>query len=185
MTQSMARCNDLHSVPSARHAALRYTTRQALATANRVLKIRIETIISAGLAEVWRAFDDPDNLGRWQPTLASCTHKFGKPGQPDAVTELQYNENGKQVTITETITERRQPVFLAATYDSAWGKTLTVNHFEAIDDSTTRWVVYSNIAFKGFMKLASVFVAGSIQKRNDADMQRFKHYVENTRVGNS
>ena len=142
------------------------------------MKVKIEKTINAGLQDVWSAFDNPNNLARWQPTLESYEHKYGEPGQPDSVAELVYNENGRKITITETVTERRQPDFLAGTYESNWGKALIVNHFEAIDASRTRWVMYSNMAFKGIMKLLSLFVGGSIRKRNERDMNRFVEFVE-------
>ena len=142
------------------------------------MKVKLEKTIKAGIREVWAAFDNPDNMVHWQPTLESWNHKHGQPGHPDSVAELVYNENGRIVTVTETVTERREPDFLAGTYESSWGKTLIVNHFSAIDDSNTQWVMYSNMAFKGFMKLLTIFVGGSIRKRNEADMDRFVQFVE-------
>jgi uncharacterized protein YndB with AHSA1/START domain len=142
------------------------------------MKMKYEAIIDANRDFVWAEFDDPDNLQRWQPTLRSVTHKSGQPGQPGAVSELVYDENGKEIVMTETVTERRQPDFLAGCYDNAWAKTLIVNHFEAIDDNTTRFVSYSNMIFKGMMKVLSLFVARSIRERVEADMHRFKLFVE-------
>lgn len=147
------------------------------------MKFRIEKTIDARLHDVWDAFDNPDNLSRWQPTLESWTHKYGTPGQPDSIAELSYNENGRKVTMTETVTERHQPDFLAGTYESARRKALIVNHFESIDDSTTKWIMYSNMVFKGFMKIMSVFVGGQIRKRNQNDMDRFKKFSETESAG--
>jgi uncharacterized protein YndB with AHSA1/START domain len=39
---------------------------------------------------VWKAFDHPDNLHRWQPTLVSFTPVSGTPGRPSAVSRLTY-----------------------------------------------------------------------------------------------
>jgi uncharacterized protein YndB with AHSA1/START domain len=145
------------------------------------MKIRIEKTIDARLHDVWDAFDNPDNLSRWQPTLESWTHEYGTSGQPDSIAELIYNENGRKVTMT--VTGRRQPDFLAGTYESAWGKALIVNHFESIDDSTTKWVMYSNMAFKGFMKIMSVFIGGQIRKRNENNMDQFRKFAETESAG--
>jgi hypothetical protein len=78
----------------------------------------------------------------------------------------------------ETITERREPDFIAGIYESVHGSTLIVNHFEAIDDDKTRWTSWCNFTFRGFMKLMSLFVMRSIRKRTENDMQRFKLMVE-------
>ncbi len=142
------------------------------------MKMKYEAEIQASRDFVWATFDNPDNLSRWQPTLESFTHQAGEPGQPGAVSELVYNENGKKITMTETVTERRKPQFMAGIYDNAWATTLIVNHFEEIDDNTTRFISYSNMNFKGIMKIMSLFVGKSIRARAEADLHRFKLLVE-------
>ncbi len=146
------------------------------------MKLKFETVIDADLDTVWAAFDDPHNTTRWQQNLESFRHVSGKPGQPGAISELVYDENGKKVVMKETITERRKPDFLAGTYDSPMGKTLIVNHFEAIDDNSTRWTAWCNFTFQGLMKIISLFVAGTIRKRTEGDMERFKLMVETDRA---
>ena len=142
------------------------------------MKHKFEVVIDANLDEVWAAFDDPENMGRWQANFASYTHKSGEPGQPGAVAELVFTEKGRPVVLTETITERRVPDFLAGTYESRHGSTLIVNHFEAIDERRTRWTSWCNFRFRGTMKFLSLLVAGSIRKRTQGDMERFKLMVE-------
>ena len=44
------------------------------------MKLKHEIVIDAGRDAVWNAFDNPDNLKRWQPTLASYTPTSGEPG---------------------------------------------------------------------------------------------------------
>ena len=144
------------------------------------MKHKTEVVIDADPETVWRLFDNPDNLKKWQPTLRSFAHKSGTPGEPDAVSELVYEEKGREVVLTETITARRKPDFLAGTYESKWGNVVIVNHFERADDGKTRWIGYYNHSFKGFMKFMALFVARSIRKRTEADMGRFKLFVETT-----
>ena len=145
------------------------------------MKTRNEITIDADRATVWREFDNTDNLGKWQPTLKSFTHRSGTPGEPGAVSELIYDENGREVTMTETMTEKREPDFMAGTYDSAWSRVTIVNHFEAAGDKQTRWVIYANHQFKGFFRIVGLFLRKSICGRTDDWMQRFKLLVE-TRV---
>ncbi len=142
------------------------------------MKLKFETVIDASVDTVWAAFDDPGNMPRWQQNLESFNHISGEPGQPGAMSELKYDEKGKEIVLRETITERREPNFLAGVYDSPMGKTLIVNHFEAVNENSTRWTSWSNFTFKGFMKILSLFVSGIIRKRTEADMQRFKLMVE-------
>jgi len=142
------------------------------------MKHKTEILIDADRDTVWRFFDNPDNMTRWQPTLKSFTHISGTPGQADAVSELVYDENGREVVLTETITARREPEFLGGTYESKWGTVVIVNLFEQTGDRQTRWSSNTNHVFKGFMKVMALFMRKSICDRIDADMQRFKLLVE-------
>ena len=147
------------------------------------MKMKYEAEIQASREFVWATFNNPDNLSRWQPTLESLTYQAGEPGQPGAVAELVYNENGKLITTTETVVERRKPHFMAGTYDNARATSLIVNHFEEIDGNTTRFISYTNMNFKGVMKIMSFFVAKSIRARAEADLDRFKLLVETEAAG--
>lgn len=147
------------------------------------MKTRNEIIIDADRATVWREFDNVDNLPRWQPQLKSFTHQSGIPGEPGAVSELVYDENGRDVRMTETMTEKREPDFMAGFYDSAWSKATIVNHFEVVDDNRTRWVMYANHQFKGFFRILGLFARKAICGRTDDWMQRFKLLVETNAAG--
>lgn len=142
------------------------------------MKLNYEITIDAGLDTVWAAFDNRDNMGRWQRNFQSYTPVSGRPGEPGAVAELVFDEKGKTVVLRETITERREPDFLAGSYESEHGTTIIVNHFVAIDASTTRWSSWCNFTFTGFMKFMSLFIGNVIRKRTEGDMQRFKLMVE-------
>lgn len=147
------------------------------------MKHKTEVLIDADRPTVWRLFDDPDNMSKWQPTLKSFTHRSGIPGQPDSISDLVYNENGRDVLMTETITARREPEFLGGTYESKWGNVIVFNHFEETADGKTLWKSNVNYVFKGLMKIMAIFMRKSICGRTDTDMNRFKLMVE-TEVAN-
>ncbi|MDH3587401.1 MAG: SRPBCC family protein [Gammaproteobacteria bacterium] len=142
------------------------------------MKFRHDIVIDADQGAVWAAFDDPANMKAWQPALESFTRKSGEDGQPGAVAELVYNENGRKVTLTETVTERREPHFMAGTYESDVGNALIVNHFEDAGNGCTRWARYGNHSFKGIFRFLSIFFAGTIRKRNEDMMNNFKLFAE-------
>lgn len=149
------------------------------------MKLKFEQVIDADLATVWAAFDNAENMKRWQLNHESYTQTSGEPGRPGSTAELVFDENGKRVVLTETVTERREPDFLAGTYDSPHGTTLIVNHFEAVGENATRWTSWCNFTFNGFMKLMSLFIAGAIRRRTEGDMQRFKLMVETDQAGSA
>jgi len=142
------------------------------------MKTRFEIVIDADRDTVWDAFDNPDNMVKWQPTLKSFTYKSGPPGDVGSVAELVYDEKGREIVMLETMTEKRRPSFMAGIYESKWGKALIVNYFETVDENRTRWVGHANHSFKGFMRLMSPFIRKSICERTESDMQRFKLLVE-------
>ena len=142
------------------------------------MKIRSEVIIDAEPKTVWRMLDNPDNLKKWQPTLKSVRLISGARGQPGAISELIYDENGREVRMIEHLTERREPHFMAGSYASDWGKAIVVNHFEDVGKGRTRWVAWWNQTPRGFRRFLSPFMKRSLAKRIDDDLQRFKLMVE-------
>ncbi len=147
------------------------------------MKIDSEVIIDADRETVWAAFDDVDNMSKWQPTLTAFNHKSGPKGAPGSVAELVYDENGREIVLIERMTEKRKPDFMAGTYESNWSKALVVNHFEAVGEKQTRWKSYANHNFKGLMRFLAIFIRKSICKRMVDDMQRFKLMVETEAAG--
>lgn len=147
------------------------------------MKLKFDIEIDARIDEVWAAFDNPDNMSRWMQNFHSFTPTSGEPGQPGSVAELVFDENGKKVVLKETVTERRDPDLMAGSYESPHGSTLIVNHFEPLDSGRTRWSSWCNFTFKGFMKFMSFFIAGTIRKRTEGDMQRFKLMLESDLAG--
>ena len=142
------------------------------------MKFRNEIVIDADQRTVWAVFDNPDNMQAWQPTLESFTRKSGEDGQPGAVALLVYDENGRKVKLIETITERREPHFMAGTYESDIGNALIVSHFEDIGEGRTRWVMYGNHSFKGIFRFLGIFFASSVRKRNEELMNNFTLFAE-------
>jgi hypothetical protein len=142
------------------------------------VKLNFDVTIVANLDAVWDAFDNPDNKVRWQTNFHSYEHRTGIPGQPGATAELTFDEKGKMVVLTETITERRDRSFLAGTYESVHGTTVIFNRFEEINGQQTHWHSWRRISFNGMMKVMLLFIGGTIRKRTEADMQRFKLMVE-------
>jgi uncharacterized protein YndB with AHSA1/START domain len=149
------------------------------------MKRRNEIVIDADRETVWQSFCNPGNRSRWQPTLKSVTHRSGTPGEPGQVAELVYVENGREVVMTETLTEKRRPDFMAGTYETAHGHATVVNHFEAIGATQTRWTVYFYHRFKGIMRLMGPLFRKSVNARTEDRMQRFRRLVETGPAGRS
>lgn len=147
------------------------------------MKLKFEQIIDADQDTVWAAFDNPDNMHRWQQNFQSFTPVSGTPGEVGAISEVVFEEKGRKIVMQETITERREPDFLAGVYEAENGTTLIVNHFEPVDDNQTRWTTWCNFNFRGVMKVLAIFIGSAVRKRIEGDMERFKLMVETDQAG--
>ena len=142
------------------------------------MKLSFDLTLEKSRADVWKSFDNPDNLKKWQPTLVSFEPVSGTPGQPGAVSRLTYEEGGRTIILTETITERRHPDLFAGTYESSMGTNIIRNSFTEISPGRTRWMVESEFTCHGFLKLLAPFMKGMLARRVKADVGRFKTKLE-------
>jgi uncharacterized protein YndB with AHSA1/START domain len=142
------------------------------------MRFELDVDIAAPPDDVWRAFEDPANTPRWQPTLQSFERISGEPGWPGAVSLLVYHEGGRKIEMTETITARDEGRHLAGRYDNAWAVNEMACTFETLPDGGTRWRALAEFRFKGWTKLLAPLLRAGIRKRLEDDMLRFKELVE-------
>lgn len=144
------------------------------------MRITETVVIDKPLNEVWEAFDNPQNLKVWQPTLETFEHLSGQPGQPGARSRLVYKEGKRTIEMTETVAERGAN-HLSGMYEVGGSVSATTNRvdntFETVDGST-RWTVASEFRFSGMERFIMPFMKPMFAKRTREDMQRFKEMVE-------
>ena len=58
-----------------------------------------------------------------------------------------------------------------------------VQNFERVDEDHTCWAPWCRCMFTRFMQLMSLFTGGTIRKRTEGEMQRFKSMVESDLAG--
>ncbi len=142
------------------------------------MKLKLEILLNRRRLDVWRAFDDPENLQRWQPALQSVRHIQGTPGNEGAVSVLTYSENGRQVAMEQVILEKVAPELFVTTTHGEQHSNRVVNTFESMGATQTRWQVEVSYRFRGFSRLISPLLRSTIRKHTLADMERFKKFVE-------
>jgi len=147
------------------------------------MKFNSTVDISVARTQAWSAYEDMALRPGWQPALQSVERKSGVAGRPGAVTELTYGEGDRRIVMRETITERRQPDFRAAIFETEAARMLVVDTFETLGDGKTRWTSWVNVTYRGVARILSLFTAASMRKRIEADMQRFKLLVETRAAG--
>ncbi|MCA9893748.1 MAG: SRPBCC family protein [Anaerolineae bacterium] len=142
------------------------------------MRYSCEITIDRPRDEVIALFEDPENMKHWQPTLKSFEPISGQPGKVGSKSRLVYDMNGRDMVMTETITQQNFPESFSAVYDADNVHNVMDNHFYAEDDKT-RWVATSEFRFSGWMRLMALIMReGSFKKESMENMQRFKSFAE-------
>jgi hypothetical protein len=143
------------------------------------MKFNLELAINRSRAEVWRAFDNVEDMKRWQPSLIKFETLSGTPGQPGAVSKLTYSEGGREFSLIEKITHREEPARFEGVYENDFADNVIRNTFIATGENETLWKLETEFKFKTFiMKIAGPLMKKNFVRRTERDMQRFKKLAE-------
>ena len=143
------------------------------------MKFKLELPINKSRAEVWKAFDNVENMKIWQPTLVSLESMSGTPGQPGAVSKLTYNEGGREFALIEKITHRDEPASFAGVYENNFADNIVRNKFIEQGKDQTLWVMETEFAFKTLlMKIMGPLMKKNFVTRTQREMGRFKDLAE-------
>ena len=112
------------------------------------------------------------------PTLESFEPQTGEAGQVGAVSKLTFREDGRTVTMLETIITRDEPREFAGTYTVNGTVNILGNTFVEMNPHQTQWTMDAEYKFKGFIGLVAPLMRPAIVKRTRLDMERFKSMVE-------
>ena len=142
------------------------------------MRYKTEVIINLPRDRVIELFDSFENLAKWQEGLISHDHISGEPGQPGAKTRLVYQMGKRRTEMIETILVRELPDEFSGTYDATGVHNIVRNHFYD-EGATTRWVLDSDFQFSGYMRIMSLFMPGSMfKKQTRKTMEDFKRFAE-------
>ena len=143
------------------------------------MKFKLETSINKSRAAVWKAFDNIENMKKWQPSLISFESINGTPGQPGAVSKLTYEEGGREFSLIEKITYREEPHRFDGVYENNFADNIIRNQFIEQGRDQTLWVTETEFKFKTLlMKIAGPLMKKNFVARTKRDMERFKEVAE-------
>ncbi len=137
-----------------------------------------ETIINKPIDRDVELFDDPDNLAEWQPGFISMEHIEGEYGEPGSKYRMKYKMGKREIEMIETVLVRDLPKEFTGTYEAknVWNK--ISNHFESIDENTTRYSSENEFKFSGMMKLFAWLMPGAFKKQSQKYLDLFKEFAE-------
>ena len=143
------------------------------------MKYALELPIHRPLEEVWKAFDDRQNMSKWQPTLVEVETIRGIQGQPGAVSRLTFEENGRKFSLMETITRRDEPNRLDTRYENEFAANTVSNRFSEQGPAQTLWIAETEYKFKTIlMRVLGPLVKKNFVARTQREMERFKAMAE-------
>ena len=143
------------------------------------MKFKLELTINKPLADVWKAFDNIENIKKWQPTLIKFELVSGIPGQPGAVSNLTYEEGGREFTLIEKVIHRDEPNSFDGVYENNFADNIIRNKFIELGQHQTIWAMETEFKFKTLiMKLMGPLMKKNFVARTQKDMERFKEMAE-------
>jgi hypothetical protein len=145
------------------------------------MKFKLELPIHKPRAEVWKLFDDPNNMNKWQPTLVNIERVSGTVGQPDAVSKLTFRSGEREYALIEKVLFRAEPERLDGVYENEYADNIVRNTFLEQGQEATLWKVEVVFKFKTlFMKILGPLKKKNLVIRTQRDMERFKALAEGT-----
>jgi len=142
------------------------------------MKFQLALTINRPRDTVWRAFDNPGNIHKWQTSLVTYESLSGIPRQVGSTARLIYEEGGHRLELTETVTVRREPQEFGGEYDGAHARNTLVHRFTESGPDQTRWELEAVFHFKGAAKFLAPMYRGRIEERLRTEADRFKHLLE-------
>lgn len=143
------------------------------------MKYNNEVRINAPLEKVVRLFEDENNLPKWQEGFISAEIIEGERGKVGLKSKLRYKMGKREIEMIETITVWDLPQNFTANYEANNVFNTVANHFEAIDENTTRYYTENEFTFKGVMKIFAFLMPGAFKKQSQKYLNDFKNFVEN------
>lgn len=148
-------------------------------TADISMKYNIEIIINKPRREVWKAFNDPENMKAWQTSLVAIEPLNGTAGQPGAVSKLMFEEKGREFSLIERIFSFQEPESIHQSYENQFSTNTVKNSFLEQGQNQTLWITETDYKFKTLlMKIMGPVYKKNLVARTQRDMERFKELVE-------
>lgn len=145
------------------------------------MKYKLELLLQKPRAEVWKIFDDPNNMDKWQPSLTKIERLEGTAGQPGSVAKLTFKNGDREFSLIEKVTFRAEPERLDGVYENEFADNIVKNTFIEKGTNETLWKVEVEFRFKTIvMRLISLFVKKRFVANTERDMERFKTLVESS-----
>lgn len=145
------------------------------------MKYSLELLINRPRAEVWKIFDDPNYMDKWQPSLIHIERLGGTAGQPGATSKLTFKNGEREFSLIEKVTYRAEPERLDGVFENEFADNPVKNTFIEKGTIETLWKVDVEFKFKTIlMRIIGPFVKKRFVANTQRDMERFKTLLESS-----
>ncbi len=142
------------------------------------MKYTLEIEIAISREKMITLFDSVENLQHWQEGFVSFEHLSGPYGETGGVALLKYNNNGKVLELTETITGKNLPDGFSAIYEAPMVWNRQKNYFIEMGPDKTKWVADHDFKFTSFMRIIGFLLPSVFKKQSYKFMEAFKAFAE-------
>lgn len=139
---------------------------------------KVTVTINQPVETVWDKLMNPDNLKFWLIGFISAEHVSGEYGQTGAISKLKFNERGKEMEITETVTAIKPNQQYSFTMSSTAFNAETDIRLISFGNRTEMIQKVQFFSKQFFMKLFMPLIKKAMKKRMENELIRFKNFVE-------
>ena len=137
-----------------------------------------EVQINRSVEEVSRFASDPDNATKWYKNIKSVEWKTEKPLREGSRLEFRAEFLGKKLIYTYEVVEYVSNTKFVMRTASGPFPMETTYYWERISENETRMKLRNRGTPSGFSRLFAPFMAMTIRKANEKDLQRLKKIIE-------
>ncbi|NAS11864.1 SRPBCC family protein [Poritiphilus flavus] len=137
-----------------------------------------EIMVNKPVAESWAVTQDEEKLSAWLPGFQKIEHISGSPGTVGAVSDVYFENDGKQMTIRETITEIVPNESISMSYESDF---MNMDYKMAMTSVDGKTKISSSTTAAGngvFSRSMMAFIGGTFKSQEETNLTKLKKTIE-------
>lgn len=143
------------------------------------MNYKLESLINRPRSEVWEAFEDPERMKSWQPSLTGIELLSGVQREPGSVSKWTFSENGREFSLNEKVLRREAPARFESLLENQFASNVVHHLFVEQGENQTLWTMETQYKFKTvLMRILGPILKKNYMARSRQEMDRFKEMVE-------
>ena len=144
------------------------------------VKFETEVTVDLGLSETWEKYNDLESLSEWIPQVKSVTSIKETEDKVGSIYEMEIENQGKTMTMTELITEFEENEKLAFEFNGGGMKKYDQSFFSGDSVQTTIKNLHQCVGASYFHKCLFAFFKSFFKEMDQQSLNQFKAWAEET-----